>query len=104
MSTPALPFWLVRERSQALNLPDHEPCDDPKAAHCFSTAEKLAAFMQAHGGARWQIDQVADREGVIIVIAELYEDGFQQLCVDPEPDGSSGLLVSIGDLLKAYAR
>lgn len=60
--------------------------------------------MRAHGGAKWQIDQVADREGVIVAVAELYESGYRQMCVDPEPDGSGGLLVSIADLLHAYGK
>jgi hypothetical protein len=104
MPAPILPFWLIRERSNVLKLPAHEPCDDPKAAHCFTSAEKLSEFMRAHGGARWQIDQVADDVGVIVAVADLHQHGFRDLCVDPEADGSGGLIVSIGDLLKAYGK
>jgi hypothetical protein len=104
MAAPTLPFWLVRELTRASKRLDGTPCDEPKAAHGFTTAEKLAEFMTAHGGARWQIDQVADREGVIVTVAELYEAGIEHLCIEPEPDGFGGLLVSVGDLLRAYGK
>lgn len=104
MPSPELPFWIVTERKHVLNPPAHIPCADPDAAHAFSSAEKLAAFMQARGGARWDINQVVDQPGVIVAIAELHANGIEKICIDAEPDGSGGLLVSVADVLKAYRK
>jgi hypothetical protein len=104
MSAPEIPFFLITDRADVQQPPDHEPCNDPKAAHAFTSAEKLAAFMNARGRAKWKIDQVADREGVIVAVAELYEQGYREICIDPEADGSGGLLVSLSDLLAAYRK
>jgi hypothetical protein len=97
-----LPFWLITERRDVLNPPVQEPCDDPQAAHCFTSIEKLTAFMKARGGATWQIDQIADDEGVIIAVAKLYHAGAKTVCIDPGPNGSGGLLVSLADLLAGH--
>lgn len=104
MPSVEIPFWLIVERANVLSPPPQEPCDDPKAAHGFTTTEKLAAFMQARARAKWQIDQVADHEGVIVAVAQLYEQGCHAMCIDPNPDGTGGLLVSLTDLLRAYQR
>jgi hypothetical protein len=41
---------------------------------------------------------------VIVAVAELYEQGYREICIDPEPDGSGGLLVSLSDLLAVYRK
>jgi hypothetical protein len=99
-----LPFWIIIDRENVLRPPPKEPCDEPKAAHAFTTAEKLAEFMRARGRGKWQIDQIADQEGVIVAVAQLYEQGHHALCIDPESDGSGGLPVSLSDLLAAYGK
>jgi hypothetical protein len=104
MPSVDLPFWIVAEQHHILYPPAHEPCDEANTAHCFTAAEKLTAYMTARGGARWSIDQVADREGVIVLVSGLYERGINSICIDPEPDGSGGLLVSLSDLLAAYGK
>jgi len=104
MPAPKVPFFLIIDRADVQQPTEHEPCDDPKAAHAFTSAEKLAAFMNARGRAKWKIDQVTDREGVIVAVAELYEQGYREICIDPEPDGSGGLLVSLSDLLAVYRK
>ena len=102
MRSLEIPFWIIAERKHILDPPAHIPCAEPDAAHAFTTAEKLAAFMSARGGARWDINQVATREGVIVAIAELHAQGIGTICIDAEPDGSGGVLVSISDVLQAY--
>jgi len=97
----SIPFWLISERKHVLNPPAKIPCADPDAVHAFTTAEKLAAFMKARGGARWEINQVADHEGVIVAVGDLHARGADKLCIDPEPDGSGGLLISLSDVLEA---
>src|ERR1700759_5514740 len=99
-----IPFWLVSARKHVLNPPPQTPCDDPEAVHAFTTADNLAQFMQARGGARREINQVADRAGAIVPIAELHSRGVGKLCIDPEPDGSGGLLISLADVLERYKR
>jgi hypothetical protein len=99
-----LPFWLITERRDVLQPTLHEPCDKPEAAHGFTSVEKLVAFMAARGGAKWHVDQVADADGVIVSVAKLYERGVRSVCIDPESDGSGGLLVSLSDLLAAYGK
>ncbi len=97
-----LPFWLITERKHVLNPPPNIPCADPDAAHAFTSAQKLAEFLKARDGGRWEINQAADREGVLIAVSELHQQGLASICIDPEPDGSGGLLVSLRDLLAAY--
>jgi hypothetical protein len=97
-----LPFWLITEHRDVLNPPAQEPCDAPNAAHCFTSIDRLTAFMKARGGATWQIEQIADDEGVIVAVAKLHQIGIKELCIDPAPNGSGGLLVSLSDLLSAH--
>lgn len=104
MPSVELPFWLIKERRDVINSPANEPCEQPQAAHAFTAVEKLTAFMKARGGATWHIDQIAKSEDVIENVAKLYEKGVTGICIDPEPDGSGGLLVSLSDLLAAYDR
>src|SRR5262245_3593253 len=99
MPSIELPLWLIIERKDVLNPPPQDPCDDPRAVHCFTSVEKLMAFMKARGGATWQIEQIADDEGVILAAASLHSAGTKTLCIDPAPDGSGGVLVSLSDLL-----
>src|ERR1700759_1108840 len=102
MPSVDLPFWLIMERHDVLYPTPNTPCERPKAAHAFSAVEKLTAFMKARGGATWHIDQVARSEDVIAAVAKLYEKGVTGICIDAQPDGSGGLLVSLSDLLAAY--
>ena len=102
MPSVELPFWLIAGRRDVLNPPPHEPCDEPAAAHAFTSADKLVAFMKARGGATWQVDQIADAEGVIIAVSKLHQNGTKSICIDAHPDGSGGLLVSLSDLLAAH--
>ena len=102
MPTLELPFWLIAEHQDVVNPPPLKPCDEPEAAHCFTSIEKLAAFMKARGGATWQIEQIADDEGVIVAVAKLHQAGTKAICIDPQPDGSGGLLVSLSHLLAGY--
>jgi hypothetical protein len=102
MPSVNLPFWLIVERRDVLNPPPNEPCEQPKAVHAFTALEKLTVFMKARGGATWRIHQIASSEDVIASVAKLYEKGVAAICIDPGPDGSGGLLVSLSDLLAAY--
>src|SRR6476619_1738479 len=99
-----LPFWLVTERKHILNPPQAIPCEDPKAPHAFTSAERLTAFLNARGGGRWEVNLVADNEGLLIAIADVHQRGVTNVCFDPEPDGSGGHLKRITDILQVYNR
>ena len=97
-----LPFWLVTERKHILNPPLIIPCEDPNAPHAFTTAEKLTAFLNAREGGRWDVNLVADNEGLLVAIADVHQHGVVNICFDPEPDGSGGDLKRITDILQIY--
>ena len=95
MKNLPLPIWIISERNGLLHPPEHIPCDAPQAAHGFTSADQLMAFLSAQKGGRWKLDLLPDRESFAVAIAELHEKKISQLCVDPKPDGSDGTLLSL---------
>jgi hypothetical protein len=102
MNAPALPFWIVTEHKHVLNPPARIPCNDPFSPHAFTTAEKLTAFLNERKAGRWDVNLVADRDAILMVVADAKAKGATHVCFDPAVDGSGGELVSLLDLLAAY--
>jgi hypothetical protein len=60
----------------------------------------LTAFTGAQQGGRWTLDLVADLDGMARAVGELHKARISQICIDPKPDGSDGMLMNVSD---AYA-
>jgi hypothetical protein len=99
---PELPFWLVSQHEHSLNPAIQLLGDFPRAAHIFTTAERLIAYMMAHHQLRWAVNLVTDREGVIMAMADLHRQKMDTLCIDPDPDGTGGEIMRISDVVGAY--
>ena len=96
-----LPLWIVTEHIQPTN-PEHAPEQEPGTALAFSTSSKLFKFMSANIGGEWKMQMAADRDGLVILIADLHRLNITTLTRDPEKDGSGGETLALADLV-AYA-
>jgi hypothetical protein len=94
----SLPIWFVTERTRELP-PVHQPCDRSSGVLAFSTTPKLTAFLAERQSGEWKINLVADREGLILIIAIAHNHGMETICIDPALDGSGGEQVSLNDLM-----
>jgi hypothetical protein len=95
----SLPIWFVTERTRE-SLPVHQPCDGFRGVLAFSTTSKLTAFLAERQSGEWRINLVADREGLILIIAIAHNHGMESICLDPELDGSGGEQVSLNELMR----
>src|SRR5262245_40702738 len=99
MPAVSLPFWVITERYRLLNSAAQIPCANPGALIGFADTAKMAAFLRARSGGRWEFDLVGDRDAMILLIADAHRRGTNTVCFDCEPDGSGGLLVDIRQLI-----
>ena len=96
-----LPLWIVTEHIQPTN-PDLTPEQEPGMALAFSSSSKLFKFMSGNLGGEWKMQMAADRDGLVILIADLHRLNITTLALDPEKNGSGGETLALGDLV-AYA-
>jgi hypothetical protein len=94
-----LPLWFVYDR-RAKSPPQHAPCDDTGSTLAFSVIENLTAFLHARKGGRWKLELASDLRELTGMLADLHERGDTSICLDPEPDGSGGELVTLAELLE----
>jgi hypothetical protein len=99
--TLTLPLWIVTEHIQPTN-PQHTPEPEPGTALAFSTSSKLFKFMSANLGGEWKMQMAADRDGLVILIADLHRLNITKLTRDPEKDGTGGEKLELAELV-AYA-
>jgi len=95
-----LPLWIVTEHIQPAD-PNHTPEHEPGTALDFSRSGKLFRFMSAHLGGEWKMQMAADRDGLVILIADLHRLQITSLVFDPEKNGL-GEQIELADLV-AYA-
>ena len=88
MSDLRLPFWL---------LIDAEGGHPPSA---FTTTGKLASFREAHRNASWRITFVADRQALILAIADIHQQGAAVVWVDPDAGTAPGDSIQLMDLVE----
>ena len=100
MLTLTLPLWIVTEHIQPTD-PEHTPVAQPGTAVAFSSSGKLFHFMKSRMGGEWKFEMAADRDGLVIVIADLHRLNVAALSLDPESE-SGGEKVPLSDLV-AYA-
>ena len=94
-----LPLWFVTEHIQPTN-PEQAPAETPGPALIFTNLEKLVAFKRSNRGGEWKMEAADDREGLVIVIADLHRLGITALLIDPPPDGDGGEQISLADLME----
>jgi hypothetical protein len=96
-----LPLWIVTEHIQPTN-PEHIPAAEPGTALAFSSSEQLFTFMKARLSGEWKMEMAADRDGLVILIADLHRLQVTSLTLDPGKGGTGGAPVALADLV-AYA-
>ena len=93
-----LPLWIVTEHIQT-SEPEHGPCNEPGKAMAFSTSGKLFAFLSANLEGEWKMTMAADRDGLVILIADLHRLNVETICLDPENDGSAAQEIPLANLM-----
>ena len=94
-----LPLWLVTEHIRPTE-PEHNPSCKAGSFLAFSTSKKLFQFLAANIGGEWKMSMASDRDGLVIMLADLHRDEISTLCLDPEKDGSGGEQVPISALME----
>lgn len=55
--------------------------------------------MNAHRGGEWKMEMAADRDGLVILIADLHRLEIGTLSLDPDKDGTGGEQITLADLI-----
>jgi hypothetical protein len=90
-----LPLWIVTEHIQP-SEPEHTPEHEPGSALAFSSSGKLFKFMKAHLGGEWKMQMAADRDGLVVLIADLHRLQIANLVLDPDDDAEQ---LALADLM-----
>jgi hypothetical protein len=93
-----LPLWIVTEHIQPADS-DNTPQPEHGAALAFSNSKKLFAFMKDHVGGEWKMQMADDRDGLVILIADLHRLEIGTLNLDPDNDGAGGEPLALSDLM-----
>jgi hypothetical protein len=70
----------------------------PGTAMAFSTAKRLLSFMGKNVGGEWKMQMADDRDGLVILIAELHRLNIRDFVLDSE-NGEGGEAVTLTDLV-----
>ena len=92
-----LPIWIVTEHIQPSN-PESIP-EKPGGALAFSSAEKIFKFMKSNLGGEWKMQMADDRDGLVILIADLHRLEIATLVLDPDTTGTGGEQIALADLV-----
>src|SRR4029079_17532968 len=93
-----LPLWIVTEHIKPTD-PEHTPESEPGAALAFSSSEKLLKFMKANLGGEWKMQMADDRDGLVVLIADLHRLNIATLSLEPEKDGTGGETMPLTDVV-----
>ena len=93
-----LPLWIVTEHIQPTD-PEHTLEHEPGTSLAFSSSSRLFNFMSANLGGEWKMQMAADRDGLVILIADLHRLNIAALSLDPERDGTGGEQFALADLV-----
>jgi hypothetical protein len=91
LSDLSLPFWVLTGAD----------ADHPASA--FTTTEKLTAFLDKGGAGRWKISLVADRESLILAIADAHLQGATAVWLDPIAGAAQEDSIRLVDLMELSA-
>jgi hypothetical protein len=94
----ALPIWIVTEHIKPTD-PEHSTDKKSGRAVAFSSADKLFKFTKANLGGEWKMQLADDRDGLVILIADLHRLEIAEFALDPKPDGTGGEPVALADLV-----
>ena len=76
--------------------------DSPEKARetfVFSELKKLMAFLQFSHSTSFDVVTAVDRQGLIVVIADVHMRGGDAVYLHPDSDGYGGELVPLTDLM-----
>jgi len=93
-----LPLWIVTEHIKPTD-PEHTPESEPGSALAFSSSEKLLKFMKANLGGEWKMQMADDRDGLVVLIADLHRLNIATLSLDPEKNGTGGENIPLSDVV-----
>ena len=94
----ALPLWIVTEHIQPTD-PEHTSEHERGTASAFSSVGNFVEFKKANRGGEWKMEAADDREGLVIVIADLHRLNIGVLILDPANDGTGGDQLTLADLV-----
>jgi hypothetical protein len=94
----SLPIWIVTEHIQPSD-PDQVSEKKSGIVLAFSSSEKLLKFMKANLGGEWKMQMADDRDGLVVLIADLHRLEVGTLSLDPEKNGTGGEQVPLSDLV-----
>ena len=93
-----LPLWVVTEHIHPTDS-DNTPDKIAGAALAFSRSEKLLKFVGKNRGGEWKMQMADDRDGLVILIADLHRLEIGALSLDPDIDGTGGTHLPLSDLM-----
>jgi hypothetical protein len=93
-----LPLWIVTEDIQPAS-PEHTRASEQGTALAFSSSERFFGFMKSRLAGDWKMEMAADRDGLVILIADLHRLEITALRVNPEQDATGGEPVALADLV-----
>src|SRR5436190_23768405 len=93
-----LPLWIVTEHIKPTD-PDHTPDKKSGRLAAFSSSDKLLKFMKANLGGEWKMQMADDRDGLVVLIADLHRLEVATLSLDPKNNGTGGEQIQLGDLM-----
>jgi hypothetical protein len=94
----SLPLWIVTEHIKPSD-PDHTAEKKTGTVVAFSTSENLLKFMKANLGGEWKMEMADDRDGLVVLIADLHRLEVATLLLDPKSNGTGGEQVRLDDLM-----
>jgi hypothetical protein len=93
-----LPIWIVTEHIKPTD-PDHTPEKKSGRLAAFTSSEKLLKFVKANLGGEWKMEMADDRDGLVVLIADLHRIEVETLTLDPKNDGSGGKQITLSNLI-----
>ena len=94
----SLPLWIVTEHIQPSD-PDQVSEKKSGIALAFSSSDRLLKFMKSNLGGEWKMQKADDRDGLVVVIADLHRLEIATLALDPKQDGTGGEQTPLSDLV-----
>jgi hypothetical protein len=92
-----LPLWFATEHIQPTN-PKYSSEHESGTALAFSTSRKLFKFVSANLAGEWKLQMADDRDGLVLVAADLDRLAITSLTLNPEKDGRGGEHIETSDL------
>ncbi len=68
------------------------------APSAFTTTDKLIAFLDDGKSGHWKVSLIADREALIIAIADAHLEGVSTVWLDPKPGDTPSDSIRLIDL------